>query len=183
MKFNLITKNRGRKADGRTVIFKAIQLPKDLLSDLKVYKQVYEMQLAEKNSDGDWEFPTLSYEELFRHWMENVHQFDPEIQLEVDRIKAYHEQFGTRTYYVDPTEGPIWDLRYFFEKDGEEVPAVPDKQHLFCAEIDGRKVGMLELDRQGWTLMNDGGMEIDIVEARGVSEKLLRHKTRTAKKK
>jgi len=60
MKFNLIIKNRGKKGDGRAVIFKV--------------------------------FPTLSYEELLRHWMENVSSFDPEIQDEVDRVRSYHEE-------------------------------------------------------------------------------------------
>lgn len=67
-------------------------------------------------------------------------------------------------------------MQYFFEKDGDEIPAIPDGELLFYAEIDGKKVGMKELVQQDWTLMNEAGIEIDIILAVKVSKILLSHK-------
>ncbi len=86
------------------------------------------------------------------------------------------KKYSRPTYFVDPADGPIWEMTYVFEKDGDEVKAIPDEDMLFYAILDDKKVGMKELDQQGWTLMNEAGIEIDIIQAVKVSKILIAHK-------
>lgn len=177
MKFKLSMKKRGKRGDGRAVHFKPVQVPEDVFEDLKLYKEMYSIGLAtEKDEEGNMIFANVSFGDMLRHWMDNVETFDPEIQGMVDRTREVRSANEIPTYYVDPCEGDIWELGYSFEKDGDELEAVPDEDRLFYAVLDGQQVGMKELDQQGWVLMNEVGIEIDIIEAVKVSKILLAHK-------
>ena len=79
------------------------------------------------------------------------------------------------TYPVDPTEGEIWEMRHFFERDGEELDAIPGDLTPFYAIKEGRRVGMKQLFADGWVLMNDAGIEIDYDQAAEVSRILKQH--------
>lgn len=126
--------------------------------------------------NGDPVPATVSFGDMFRHWMENIDSFDPDIQGYFKKVKKIREKNSYATYYVDPTEGDIWEMCYIFERDGEELQAYPDEDLLFYSEIDGKQIGMKELDQHGWTLMNEAGIEIDIFDAVRVSRILLAHK-------
>ena len=66
-------------------------------------------------------------------------------------------------------------MRYIFEKDGEELDAIPGDLTPFYAVKEGRRVGMKQLFADGWTLMNDAGIEIDYDQAAEVSRILKEH--------
>lgn len=66
-------------------------------------------------------------------------------------------------------------MRYIFEKDGEELDAIPGDLTPFYAVKEGRNVGMKQLFAEGWTLMNDAGIEIDYDQAAEVSRILKEH--------
>ena len=74
------------------------------------------------------------------------------------------------TYPVDPTEGEVWNMRYFFEKDGEEIEAkLNSKGDSFSAKIGNRFYSLDELLRKGWKFMNDGRVEISEEEAKVIA--------------
>ena len=66
-------------------------------------------------------------------------------------------------------------MRHFFERDGEELDAIPGDLTPFYAVKEGRTVGMKQLFADGWTLMNDAGIEIDYDQAAEVSQILKQH--------
>ena len=54
--FNFLTKKRGKKGNGRATVFKAVQLPVDIIDELKLYRDVYGfLQSRTKDSEG---YPT-----------------------------------------------------------------------------------------------------------------------------
>lgn len=176
MDFKLSIRKRGKKGDGRAVHFKPVQVPEDVFEDLKLYKNIYELTLSKETDEHGCPIPqTVSFGVMLRHWMENVCRFDPEIQNQVDKVREDRKKYSRPTYFVDPADGPIWEMTYVFEKDGDEVEAIPDEDMLFYAVLDDKQVGMKELDQQGWTLMNEAGIEIDIIQAVKVSKILLQH--------
>ena len=76
---------------------------------------------------------------------------------------------------VDPTEGEVWKMKYFFEKDGEEIEAyIGDRTTFFCHYL-GKNVGISTMIREGWKLYNEGGIEINKDQAKIISEKIKSH--------
>lgn len=80
-------------------------------------------------------------------------------------------------HQVDPTEGEVWDRKYFFEKDGEQVDAkINVKGDSFSAKIGNRFYGVKELRRKEWVFMNDRRVEITEEQARVIAQKIVQHK-------
>lgn len=135
------------------------------------------MIFAEEEDEWGNPIPVhVSYEQMFRRWMDNVKKFDKDVQKEVDeyrRIRAEHP--GIQTFYVDPFEGDIWELRYTAERKGEEYPLTVDKELAFYAIIDGEKIGAEQLINEEYELYNDACVVFDLKDAYRVSKKILRH--------
>ena len=70
---------------------------------------------------------------------------------------------------VDPTEGEVWNMRYFFERDGEEIEAYRGYWPGFFAEVDGEERDQKEMMADGWVLMNEAGIEISPAQAVQIS--------------
>lgn len=62
----------------------------------------------------------------------------------------------------------IWKLSYFFEKDGEQVDALPDDLVPFYAKVNGFNIGISKLLADGWTLQNEVGVELDLEQAQKI---------------
>lgn len=77
---------------------------------------------------------------------------------------------------VDPTEGEVWNMRYFFKNEGgEELEAfVGDKAPFYCQQ-DGRNTGMNTMMYNGWKLVNDAGAELTKGQAEKISEVIRAH--------
>lgn len=173
---NISPKKRGKRGEGRTVIFKPLQLPEELIDDLKLYKTIYELEYATKKDEyGDPIPERIPFEQMLRHWMDNVKKFDPAVQKEFEATKKYRAEHQTNSYHVDPSEGKIWEMSHFFYRDGDELEAIPDEECLFYAILDGERKTMLELMNEEWVLMNEAAIEIDPYQARKVSQILLKH--------
>ena len=118
----------------------------------------------------------VTWEQMLRRWMDNVGRFDKDVK---EYVKTAREHLAVNPpapiFPVDPTAGDIWDMRYIFEKDGEELDAIPGDLTPFYAVKEGRNVGMKQLFAEGWTLMNDAGIEIDYDQAAEVSRILKEH--------
>ena len=66
------------------------------------------------------------------------------------------------THPVDPTEGEVWQMKYFFEKDGEQLEAewAKSEKASFSVKVNNRYCGVKEMHKNGWKLINDAGIEI-----------------------
>lgn len=80
-------------------------------------------------------------------------------------------------HQVDPTEGEVWEMQYFFEKDGEQLAAewAKSDKASFSVKINNRSCGVREMLKNGWILMNDGGIEINEEQAMVVAQKRKKH--------
>ena len=80
-------------------------------------------------------------------------------------------------HQVDPTEGEVWEMQYFFEKDGKQLAAewAKSDKASFSVKINNRSCGVREMLKNGWILMNDGGIEINEEQAMVVAQKRKKH--------
>ncbi len=94
MKLNkLIKKKRGEKGKGRATIFKSINLPEDVIEDLKMYRDIYGIKFSPKKDESGNPIPVrISYEQILRRWMDNVGRFDPEIKKEFEARQIAKEK-------------------------------------------------------------------------------------------
>ena len=176
-------KPRGKKGEGRTVKFVPVNLPVDVVEDLKLYRDIYTGFLPEK----------ISFESMFRRWFGMVAEYDPEIQKAFNEAKKSRREFAERMAAglnitveqlkeneaaYDPTapENKPWLLQYFFEKDGEKLEAIPGDKAPFFAKVDGRNVGMKEMFANDWILQNEIGCELDFDQAQKICFLIRKHK-------
>lgn len=183
MKFNkLVKKKRGEKGKGRATIFKQINLPEDVIEDIKLYRDIYGIKFSPNKDEYGNSIPVrISYEQIIRRWMDNVGRFDPEVQSEVLAVKEYRKNNPAVTYPVDQTEGDVWDMRYFFEKDGEQLEAKAGDMAPFYARLNGRNVGIKALLEDEWVFMNEVGIEITMDQAIIIRDKIKKHQSEVSK--
>ena len=75
------SKKRGPKGEGRAVIYKPVQLPVELIEDLKLYKDAYGLLFAEDKDEWGNPIPVhVSYEQMLRRWMDNVNRTSGQAQ-------------------------------------------------------------------------------------------------------
>ena len=169
------------------VSYGALRLPDTLLTELRLYRDIYSDVLSEREGTP----VSVTFDQMLRRWMDNVGRFDAEMQrryadcvrtrrtfLETtaEKTELTVEQIERNMAAVDPTEGEIWEIRHFFERDGDELDAIPGDLAPFYAVKDGRNVGIKQLFAEGWILMNDAGVEIDYDQAAEVSRILKEHR-------
>ena len=171
------SKKRGPKGEGRAVIYKPVQLPVELIEDLKLYKDAYGLLFAEEKDEWGNPIPVhVTFEQMFRRWMDNVKKFDKDVQKEVDECRRIRELCPAPVHYpVDPCDGDIWEMEYFAWRNGNEYPLVVDKELAFYAIIDGEKKGAEQLINEEYELQNDAAVVLDLKDAYRVSKKILRH--------
>ena len=172
------SKKRGPKGEGRAVIYKPVQLPVDLIEDLKLYKDAYGLLFAEDKDELGNPIPVhVSYEQMLRRWMDNVKKFDKAVQKEVDECRRIRELYPALVHYpVDPCDGDIWEMEYLASRNGDEYPLVVDQELGFYAVIDGEKKGAEQLTNEEYEIMNDAGIVIEMKDVYRVSKKILDHK-------
>ena len=80
---------------------------------------------------------------------------------------------------VNPTDGDVWNMKYFFANDeGEELEAsVGDKAAFYC-RMKGQYIGMATMMKNGWKLMNDAGIELTKSQAVKISEIIRTHRAK-----
>ena len=70
-------KPRGKKGEGRSAIFKPVNLPVDVLADLKLLKSIYEVTLSKEKDKGGSPIPVkITYGQMLVHWMNNLKKID-----------------------------------------------------------------------------------------------------------
>jgi hypothetical protein len=80
-------------------------------------------------------------------------------------------------HQVDPTEGEVWNRKYFFEKDGKKIPAewAKSEKASFSAKINNRYIGVREMKKNGWKLRDDAGNELTEEQAMEIAQKRRKH--------
>ena len=171
------SKKRGPKGEGRAVIYKPVQLPVELIEELKLYKDAYGLIFAEEKDEWGNPIPVhVSYEQMLRRWMDNVKKFDKAVQKEVDECRRIRELYPAPVHYpVDPCDGDIWEMEYLASRNGDEYPLVVDQELGFYAVIDGEKKGAEQLNNEEYEIMNDAGIVIELKDVYRVSKKILDH--------
>ena len=95
-------KPRGKKGEGRSTIFKPINLPTDVAADLKLVKNIYEVACSAEKDQSGYPIPVkLSYGQILSHWMDNLERLDPKVAKEFMQAKKDRAK-QPKTYPVDP---------------------------------------------------------------------------------
>ena len=103
---------------------------------------------------------------------------DPEVfEAFIRRTEIGPEPVLEIVHPVDPTEGNVWEMKYFFEKDGNQIPAewAKSDKASFSAKIDNRYCGVREMNKNGWTLWNDAGIKVTEEQAMIIAQKRRKH--------
>lgn len=81
------------------------------------------------------------------------------------------------THPVDPTEGDVWEMKYFFKKDGEQLKAqwAKSDKASFSVKVNNRSCGVREMRKNGWILINEVGVEISEEQAIIIAQKRRKH--------
>ena len=177
LKDYLKKKKRGRKGEGRAVVYRPINIPVDVLDDLRLCKDIYETVYAEEKDGNGYPIPIdITYGQLLTYWMDNLDKFDPEVSREFRECKEMRAK-APETFPVDPTEGDIWEMTYsFINRKGDEIEAILDKDGHFYANYQGLKVSVANMMLNDWDFINEAGIEIDAEQADKVAAKILRHR-------
>lgn len=169
-------KKRGRKGEGRAVKFKALMLPEDIIDELKLYKDFYCM--AESIQDDEWGNPIparVSFEQMFRHWMDNMDAIDPAAYDNVQSTLKYRSEHPSpESYDVDPFQYPVEQFKYYFETDDGEVEAVFNGETFVCSKdyLDYGDRTLDDMYNQNWPLGNDAGYEFSLEQAHELCRRL-----------
>ena len=172
--FNFLTKKRGKKGNGRATVFKAVQLPVDIIDELKLYRDVYGfLQSKTKDAQGNPIPEKVSFEQMLRRWMDNVDHFDPEAHAMVNNILRERRTLPP-TYDVDPFRYPVNEFEYHFETDEGEVKCDFMAGTFECHDAESSYNG-LSLDdmyRKNFCLSNDAGYEFTLEQAHELCRRL-----------
>ncbi len=125
----------------------------ELMSTRKKVNKFYEQMMQEIAGEDD--SPTLAQEEV-----------------KEEEVMPVPEAVA-----VDPTEGAVWDVRYYFVKDGEELEAFAGDKAAFYCKQDGQNIGMTSMINRGWKLVNDAGVELTKSQAVKIREIIKSHNT------
>lgn len=161
-------KPKGKDNTGRSTKVTSIMISQDLKDRISELKDAYECCYKE----------TVTYDQMLARWADNVGRFDPKVPGCLEAIRGERKKEQERMAaglgitaeqlkenYLAATENEPWEFRYKFKKDGKEVEAYLGDKAAFYAKMDGRSFGMSAMIHEGWTLMNEVGVELDINEA------------------
>lgn len=173
----LFTKEKAKNGEGRKATIKHLLLPEEVVQELKLFKDAYSVCLSREKDEWGNPLPVrVSWEQMFRRWMDNVGRFDKDVKEYVESGKAYlAANPPAPAFPVDPTEGEVWNMRYFAVKDGEEIELQVGDKQPFYGKFNGKDVGLWKFLQEDYTFMNDAGVEITEDQAKIISEKIKKH--------
>ena len=172
-------KKRGRKGEGRAVKFKALMLPEDIIEELKFYKDYYSRLESTENDEYGNPIPArVSFEQMLRHWLDNIDAFDPGAFDYVQYMKEMREEHpAPQSYDVNPFDYPVDKFTYHFETDDGEVEAEFNGETFVCSEdyLDYKGKTLDEMYNQNWPVSNDAGYEFTLEQAHELCRRLKKH--------
>ena len=132
---------------------------------VKAYSEVYGQKMT----------PT----QIIKRLMDaGVKRCDPDVYAVFSRLKeeGTPEPVLGIIHPVDPTEGAIWEMRYLAVKDGEEIELQVGDKQPFYGKLNGKDVGLWKFLHEGYTFMNDAGVEISEDQAKIIAKIIKEHK-------
>ena len=124
---------------------------------VKAYSEVYGQKMT----------PT----QIIKRLMDaGVKRCDPNAHAVFSRLK----EAGTPEPVLesDPTKGNVWERRYFAVKDGDKIELQVGDKQPFYGKFNGKDVGLWKFIQEGYTFMNDAGIEINEDQAKIISIKI-----------
>ena len=122
---------------------------------VKAYSEVYGQKMT----------PT----QIIKRLMDaGVKRCDPDVYAVFSRLK----EAGTPEPVLesDPTQGDVWERRYFAVKDGDKVELQVGDKQPFYGKFNGKDVGLWKFIQEGYTFMNDAGIEINEDQAKIIAQ-------------
>ena len=103
-----------------------------------------------------------------------VKRCDPDVHAVFSRLK----EAGTPEPVLesDPTKGDVWERRYFAVKDGDKIELLVGDKQPFYGKFNGKDVGLWKFLQEGYTFMNDAGLEINEEQAKIISGQIKEQK-------
>lgn len=74
----LFKRPKAENGAGRAVKIKHVLLPEEVVEDLKLFKESYTEVLGTK----------VTFEQMFRRWMDHVSRFDPDVVAYFQEVKS-----------------------------------------------------------------------------------------------
>jgi len=179
----LFKRSKAKDGEGRQVKIKHILVPEEVADELALYKDAYAACLDVR----------VTYEQMFRRWLDNIGRIDPDIPGVVESIRVSRKEFNEKMAAdlgmtaeqleanhrdfnpADPELEP-WKLKYMFTRDGEELEAFPGDQAAFYTNYKGKNTGMSAMLSDGWILINEVGSEISWSQAFEINRLMKEHK-------
>ena len=151
--------------------FCTVNLKEDIAIEFKLLVKAYSEAYGQKMT------PTQVIKRLMDA---GVKRCDPEVYEAFSRLKekgVAPEPVLEIIPPVDPTEGEVWNRKYFFEKDGKKIPAewAKSEKASFSAKINNRYIGVREMKKNGWKLRDDAGNELTEDQAMVIAQKRRKH--------
>ena len=142
-----------RKHGEGTGKFATIGLKKDIADEFRFLVQAYSEVYGQKMT------PT----QIIKRFMDfGVKRCDPDVFRRFNELKTESSPMPSIEiiHPIDPTDGPVWEMKYFVEKDGEQREMHVGDRQPFYGIMNGRNVGLWKFLQEGWTFMNEAGIEI-----------------------
>lgn len=157
-----------RKHGEGTGKFATIGLKEDIAQEFKFLVKAYSEVYGQKMT------PTQVIKRLIDT---GVKRCDPEVYEVFSRLKeeGTPEPILEITHSVDPTQGEVWKMRYFAEKHGEEIELQVGDKQPFYGKFNGKDVGLWKFIQEGYTFMNDAGIEINEEQAKIIAQTIKTH--------
>ena len=141
--------------------FATVGLKKEVAQEFKFLVKAYSEVYGQKMT------PTQVIKRLMDA---SVKRCDPDVHAVFSRLK----EAGTPEPVLesDPTQGDVWERRYFAVKDGEKIELQVGDKQPFYGKFNGKDVGLWKFIQEGYTFMNDAGIEINEEQAKFISCKM-----------
>ncbi len=145
--------------------FCTVNLKEDIAIEFKLLVKAYSEVYGQKMT------PTQVIKRLMDA---GVKRCDPDVHAVFSGLK----EAGTPEPVLesDPTKGNVWERRYFAVKDGDKVELQVGDKQPFYGKFNGKDVGLWKFIQEGYTFMNDAGLEINEEQAKIISGQIKEQK-------
>ena len=139
--------------------FATVGLKKEVAQEFKFLVKAYSEVYGQKMT------PTQVIKRLMDA---GVKRCDPDVHAVFSRLK----EAGTPEPLLesDPTKGNVWERRYFAVKDGDKIELQVGDKQPFYGKFNGKDVGLWKFIQEGYTFMNDAGVEINEDQAKIIAQ-------------
>ena len=145
--------------------FATVGLKKEVAQEFKFLVKAYSEVYGQKMT------PTQVIKRLMDA---GVKRCDPDVHAVFSRLK----EAGTPEPVLesDPTKGNVWERRYFAVKDGDKIELQVGDKQPFYGKFNGKDVGLWKFLQEGYSFMNDAGLEINEEQAKIISGQIKEQK-------